>query len=125
MKYLNGKKGHRGVMQEFVGRKLERGEVVHHVDGDKSNNKIENLRIMTDQAHCELHNKKHQYIKKCLVCGCDYAPRPTKREVSKTCSKRCRYIQTSRTNRRPGLPHSMYRDEAPPSMAKNRKEASW
>ena len=125
MKYFNGKKNHRVVMQEFVGRKLERGEVVHHIDGDKSNNKVENLRIMTYQAHCELHNKKHQYIKKCVVCGAEYAPQPTKREASKTCSKPCRYIQTSRTNRRPDAPNSMYKVKTYPSRAAQRKEEKW
>lgn len=60
-KYVKGynKKGnvkmHRAVMEEHLGRKLSPDEVVHHVDGDKTNNEISNLVVMTRQAHSSLH----------------------------------------------------------------------
>jgi hypothetical protein len=50
---------HRIVFQKKVGRRLERFEIIHHVDGDKLNNKIENLRIMTKEEHDRLHGKKN------------------------------------------------------------------
>jgi len=34
---------HRLIMGEHFGRPLERHEVVHHIDGDKTNNSIDNL----------------------------------------------------------------------------------
>ena len=46
---------HRRVVEEFEGRKLTENEVVHHVDGDKTNNGIENLEVMTRSDHARLH----------------------------------------------------------------------
>ena len=34
---------HRLVMEKYIGRKLKKGEIVHHIDHDRSNNNIENL----------------------------------------------------------------------------------
>lgn len=36
---------HRLVMEQHLGRRLNRGEVVHHIDKDGQNNSIENLRL--------------------------------------------------------------------------------
>ena len=49
---------HRYVMQQFLGRKLKKNEVVHHIDGNKSNNNIENLQLMTKEEHSRYHAKK-------------------------------------------------------------------
>jgi hypothetical protein len=47
---------HRLVMAEFLGRPLTRAEVVHHIDGDKTNNAIDNLELMTRAEHVALHH---------------------------------------------------------------------
>jgi hypothetical protein len=54
---LNGKYRleHRLIMEEHLGRKLEPGEQVHHVDGDKLNNSIENLDIIDIVDHGRMH----------------------------------------------------------------------
>lgn len=41
---------HRLVMERHLGRYLEPGEIVHHIDGNPSNNAIENLRLCESQA---------------------------------------------------------------------------
>lgn len=42
---------HRLVMSEHIGRPLLDGEVVHHLDGNKRNNNIENLELMSTRDH--------------------------------------------------------------------------
>lgn len=43
------------VMEEHIGRLLAPGEVVHHVNGDKGDNALGNLQLMTDREHRALH----------------------------------------------------------------------
>lgn len=59
-----GKMIHRLVMEKFIGRELFSHEVVHHIDGDKSNNSIDNLALMTTSAHARLHRLQDQMIGK-------------------------------------------------------------
>lgn len=46
---------HRLVVEKALGRYLERDEDVHHVDGNKQNNHIDNLRVMTHVEHIHHH----------------------------------------------------------------------
>lgn len=46
---------HRLLMEQKIGRKLEFNEVVHHKDGNKFNNDIDNLEIMLRSEHSRLH----------------------------------------------------------------------
>ncbi|MDY6857490.1 MAG: HNH endonuclease signature motif containing protein [Thermodesulfobacteriota bacterium] len=50
-------KEHIFVMSEYLGRKLSAGEVVHHINEDRSDNRIENLRLMARSDHVSLHLK--------------------------------------------------------------------
>lgn len=43
------------LVEKSIGRRLKRGEVVHHIDGNKLNNSLENLHLMTNSAHVSLH----------------------------------------------------------------------
>lgn len=49
---------HRYLMEQHLGRKLTRSEVVHHRNGDKTDNRIENLEVMLLSEHSRLHMKK-------------------------------------------------------------------
>lgn len=48
---------HRLIVEAHIGRYLTRNEEVHHIDGNKSNNNIDNLRVMTKASHRTLHHK--------------------------------------------------------------------
>lgn len=46
---------HRIVAEQLLGRKLRKGEIVHHKDGDKHNNSIGNLEVMNQSKHASIH----------------------------------------------------------------------
>jgi hypothetical protein len=58
-KYSNsGKSVHRHVAERKLGRKLRKGEVVHHKNRTKTDNRRSNLQVFRSQkAHHEHHKK--------------------------------------------------------------------
>ncbi|GAH63317.1 unnamed protein product, partial [marine sediment metagenome] len=54
-------KQHRWVMEQYLGRLLSPREIVHHINGDRTDNRIENLEIKTNGQHTKYHNERRVY----------------------------------------------------------------
>ena len=56
----DGKYIHRIIMENYLGRQLKDDEIVHHIDGDVSNNDISNLTVTTNSNHRKIHVVEQQ-----------------------------------------------------------------
>ena len=65
---------HRVIMENKLGRILEKGEVVHHLDGNKHNNDPSNLQLMTNQEHSKQHRStgRAEVVLHCTNCGKEF-----------------------------------------------------
>lgn len=84
---------HRIVMENFLGRLLTGNEVVHHIDENKHNNEITNLKVMSKKEHCKHHATKGRtwvYLI-CPNCGITFLKekRQIKPKTIPKCSRKC------------------------------------
>lgn len=101
-------KGHvyaqRAVVEQHLGRYLTTEEIVHHVNENKHDNSLPNLKVMSREEHTALHHPKAQPLIK-LVCP--ECARPFYRRRGRThlvrgrsrrtfCSRRCNGIMSKR-----------------------------
>ncbi len=65
-------KEHRYVMEQYLGYQLDPKEIVHHRNGDKTDNRIENLVVMSQAEHMKEHNtlinKWSKHYDRCQDC---------------------------------------------------------
>jgi len=59
---------HRLVMEKHLCRYLKPDEVVHHINGIKTDNRIENLQLMTISEHIIHHNPRLVFDRSCYLC---------------------------------------------------------
>ena len=62
---------HRAVMEKSIGRHLSKEEVVHHINLNKSDNRVENLMIMTDSEHKSYHANLTHIVNQYTGKSCD------------------------------------------------------
>ena len=83
------------VMEAHIGRRLEPGEQVHHRNGVKSDNRLENLELVTVANHARQHHPGRVPSKwaECICVKCGAVFQRRKREVERHpityCSRAC------------------------------------
>lgn len=65
------KRGHRIAVQKMLGRDLSEDEVIHHKNGNKGDNQLANLEIMTRSEHTTRHSKgrTHTGYNRTKICA--------------------------------------------------------
>lgn len=89
------------VMESYLGVTLDPSEDIHHIDGDVTNNNIENLEVVYHKDHCKEHSLKYKepIVVNCFYCGTEFELN-TKRQSQRVrdskrgkqgpfCSRRC------------------------------------
>jgi len=64
--YRNFIPEHHLIIEKHIGRILKKGEIVHHIDFNKSNNNPNNLFITTKSKHMQLHSSFGKMIEKLI-----------------------------------------------------------
>jgi predicted nucleic acid-binding Zn ribbon protein len=54
----------RSLMEAHLGRHLDRDEVVHHINGDKADDRLENLAVLSNSEHTSLHMRERHAAKR-------------------------------------------------------------
>lgn len=82
---------HRLVAEQKLGRPLTKGEIVHHINNDPSDNRPENLEVMLSSDHTRMHRarlgtgRKAMHPTQTVTLSCVCCDRTFKRKVIGIC----------------------------------------
>lgn len=78
------------VAENKLGREITKDEHVHHINEIKTDNRPENLQVMSHSEHSKIHQRKRtgKYLM-CEQCGEKYYVKPSRVNSSKFCSLEC------------------------------------
>lgn len=124
--FINGKHidEHRYIMEQHLGRKLGRYEYVHHKNGNKRDNRLENLELMTPLEHNQHHFEKLPRTKICIECGKEFEPPINHRGRNKLCSKECWVNFMKKVSPFQNMPIASYKNGSLVKKYNSIKEAS-
>ncbi len=80
---------HRHMASIKIGRWLTKNDVVHHINGNREDNRPENLDVTTVSNHSKIHARifghKPTVVIKCICCGNEVSGRPNRKFCSVEC----------------------------------------
>lgn len=89
---------HRVVASRMLGRNIKRDEHVHHKNGDRADNNVDNLLITTRSEHSKIHNETMLIESTCPFCGDQFVQHLRKR-LRKYCSVLCARLKARKVER--------------------------
>ena len=95
---MNGKyvAEYRLLVEQNIGRYLNRNEVIHHLNGNPRDNRLENLAVMSQSDHAKIHNtgkRRGRWAMKydcCKSCGTSDDTTPVTKHGGLGLCRRCR-----------------------------------
>ncbi len=91
---------HRLVVERVLGHRLRPGQHVHHVDGDRTNNCPDNLRVLSAGEHSRQTRQIYPTVLACANCGERFRNRPGRPPgSSRCCCRRCARLRDWRLRR--------------------------